>query len=136
MGNRLFKSEQRGIFVYNQRLLELKNSRKLTNQQISDLSGVPLSTVTRIMSGQSEGNFQTICDIVKALDGSLDDIVGIKKPSTEERTNPLIELYQNTLNEKNKWIKTLFFCLCGIVCVILFILIYDITNGNIGYVRY
>lgn len=127
--------------MYKERLVELKNARNLTNQQISDISGVPLSTVTRIMNGSGEGNFQTVCDIVKALDGSLDDLVGIRKEVevTEEtplQADPLIELYKNMLNQKDKWIKTLFIALAFVIAVFLFILMYDILNGSIGYVRY
>lgn len=127
--------------MYKERLVELKNARNLTNQQISDISGVPFSTVTRIMNGSGEGNFQTVCDIVKALDGSLDDLVGIRKEVevTEEtplQADPLIELYKNMLNQKDKWIKTLFIALAFVIAVFLFILMYDILNGSIGYVRY
>ena len=37
-----------------EKLTELKEKSALTNQQIADLSGVPLSTVTRIFSGQTD----------------------------------------------------------------------------------
>ena len=32
----------------------LKEKRKLTNQQLSDLSGVPVGTINRILSGQTD----------------------------------------------------------------------------------
>ena len=35
-------------------LKELKDKRKLTNQQLADLSGVPLGTINRILSGQTD----------------------------------------------------------------------------------
>ena len=63
-----------------EKLTELKEKSALTNQQIADLSGVPLSTVTRIFSGQTDNpSFQTISDIVNVMGGSLDEIVGVNK---------------------------------------------------------
>ena len=50
----------------------LKEKRKLTNQQLSDLSGVPVGTINRILSVQTDNpSFQTVCDMVMAMDGSL-----------------------------------------------------------------
>ena len=119
------------------KLNALKSLRKLTNQQISDLSGVPLSTVTRILSGQTENpNIQTIVDIVSAMDGSMDEIMGLKTGATKETEDRLVQLYQETIRSKDKYIKLLTGVLIGIVGVLLFILLYDILNGNIGYVRY
>ena len=47
----------------------LKEKRKLTNQQLSDLSGVPVGTINRILSGQTDNpSFQTVCDMVMAMD--------------------------------------------------------------------
>ena len=58
----------------------LKEKRGLTNQQLADLSGVPVGTVNRILSGQTDNpSFQTICDLVLAMDGSLDELAGIEK---------------------------------------------------------
>lgn len=59
-------------------LKELKDQRKLTNQQLADLAGIPVGTINRIMAGQTDNpSFQTVCDIVMALDGSLDELVEI-----------------------------------------------------------
>ena len=62
----------------------MKEARKLTTQQLSDLSGVPVGTINRILSGQTDNpSFQTVCDLVMAMDGSLDELVGIKDLPTE-----------------------------------------------------
>lgn len=58
----------------------MKNERNLTLQQISDASGVPVSTVNRILNGQTENpSFRDIAAIVAALDGSLDALTGLQK---------------------------------------------------------
>ena len=135
------------------KLTELKTSRKLTNQQISDLSGVPLSTVTRIFGGQTESpNLQTIADIVKALDGSVDELLGLRyeeKKGAPVNTD-LIELYKEIIRNKDehirskdeiirgkdKTVKMMGFALIGIVGVLLLILIIVIFNGGLGFMRY
>ena len=58
-------------------LKALKLKKNLTNQELSDLSGVPVGTINRIMANQTDNpSFQTVCDIVIALDGSLDELAG------------------------------------------------------------
>ena len=64
----------------------LKEKRKLTTQQLSDLSGVPVGTINRILSGQTDNpSFQTVCDLVMAMDGSLDELVGIQEGDPARR---------------------------------------------------
>ena len=53
-------------------LKNMKSEQNLTLQQISSASGVPLSTVNRILSGQTENpSFRDVAAIVAAMDGSL-----------------------------------------------------------------
>lgn len=128
------------------KLIALKSARNLTNQQIADLSGVPLSTVTRILSGQTENpNIQTIADIVGALDGSMDDILGLRSTAQKEPQShtDLIELYKEiirnkdeTIRSKDKAIKMMAIALASIVGVLLIILIIDMLNGGLGFMRY
>ena len=84
----------------------LKERRKLTNQQLSDLSGVPIGTINRIMAGQTDNpSFQTVCDIVMAMDGSLDELVGIKEETHQEKktaNKEIIHLYESMLANKEK----------------------------------
>lgn len=122
-----------------EKLIKLKETRKLTNQQISDLSGVPLSTVTRIFNGQTDNpNFQTIADIVMSMDGSLDELLGLEKQYEDKDTDKdkLILLYQEILKTKNKYIKFLVALLTTIMAVFLILIIVDVLCGKIGYIRY
>ena len=103
------------------RLKELKDQRKLTNQQLSDLSGVPVGTINRIMAGQTDNpSFQTVCDMVMAMGGSLDELAGIQTPGGGEPSPPgedLIRLYERTIEGKEKWLYRLFFLCCVLVAV-------------------
>ena len=121
------------------RLKELKDQRKLTNQQLSDLSGVPVGTINRIMAGQTDNpSFQTVCDMVMAMGGSLDELAGIQKPGGGEPSPPgedLIRLYERTIEGKEKWLYRLFFLCCVLIAVLLGVLIYDLTHPMVGFFR-
>ena len=115
----------------------LKERRKLTNQQLSDLSGVPIGTINRIMAGQTDNpSFQTVCDIVMAMDGSLDELVGIKEETIQEKkaaNKEIIQLYESMLANKEKWMHRLFVCCCILMAVLIGIVIFDLTNPQIGF---
>ena len=118
----------------------LKEKRKLTNQQLSDLSGVPVGTINRILSGQTDNpSFQTVCDMVMAMEGSLDELVGIKEDSPVEQrktANPeIIKLYENMIDYKEKWIQRLFACCCVLTLVLIGIVAFDLMNPAIGFFR-
>ena len=121
------------------RLKELKDQRKLTNQQLSDLSGVPVGTINRIMAGQTDNpSFQTVCDMVMAMGGSLDELAGIQTPGGGEPSPPgeeLIRLYERTIEGKEKWLYRLFFLCCVLIAVLLGVLIYDLTHPMVGFFR-
>ncbi len=122
-------------------LKALKLKKNLTNQELSDLSGVPVGTINRIMANQTDNpSFQTVCDIVIALDGSLDELAGIRPKKDNEAENakytPEIEaIYKQMIHSKDKWIFRLFVFSCVIVAFIVFLLIFDLLNPNIGFFR-
>jgi transcriptional regulator with XRE-family HTH domain len=123
--------------IHNQ-LKQLKEKRKLTNQQLSDLSGVPIGTVNRILSGQTDNpSFQAVCDMVMAMDGSLDELVGIKEenPPAERKSasKEIIQLYEDIIADKSKWMVRLFTCCCVLTVVLIGIVGYDLLNPSHGW---
>lgn len=119
------------------KLKELKAEKKLTNQQIADLSKVPLSTVTRIFNGQTDNpNIQTLEDIVNGMGVSIEEITGIKQ--VQEKFSPddnLIQLYKDMLKTKDKYIKILSSVLIGILVCLIILLFVDLLVHDIGYIR-
>ena len=103
---------------YTEKLAKLKKDSGKTAQQIADETGVPASTITRILNGQTEEpTFANIAKIVKAVGGSLDELSGIPPKTvtvTETKTvyadEKLIDLYERCIKIKNRWLM----CLCGI----------------------
>lgn len=122
------------------RLKELKNLSGLTNEEISKKSGVPLSTVTRIISGQTDNpSVKTIKELVSVLGGSLDCIFVLDTPRETESGNDsdnLLNLYKKVVANKNRTIHILAIALGILGAVIVFILLYDVLNGSVGYIKY
>ena len=119
-----------------QKLNQLKEKRGLSNQQISDKSGVSLSTVQRIMSGQTASpSYQDVADIVVALGGSLDAMEGIEHPQ-EKTPEKVLELYERMVERQRRYIKFLFFTILALVAIIIILSIIDLAYSDIGYFRY
>lgn len=58
-----------------QKMQEMKDETKMTYQDIANKSGVPLSTVKRIFSGQTpDPGYTSVISIIEAMGGSDDDI--------------------------------------------------------------
>lgn len=125
-----------------ERLKELKESSKMTAQQIADITKIPVSTVNRILSGYTESpSFSNVCDIIIAMGGSVDEVIGIASSSEEPseisvKPDRTIELYKRIIQEYRKWLKVLFILLLSLFGVAFTVLIIDALNGNFGYFRY
>ena len=67
------------------KLRELKAKSGMSVQQIAEKSGVPASTISRILSGQTDSpGCQTIVDLVRAMGGSLDEMMGLYVEKVKE----------------------------------------------------
>lgn len=116
-------------------LREMKEKCGYSNKKIAELSGVSLPTVNRIMSGQTDvPNFQTVCDLVIAMGGSLDELAGIQpRPAAQDEGS--VEIYKSMLKEKDIWLKRLFVITCTLAVVLIGVLIFDVTHPLIGFIR-
>lgn len=122
--------------MLHERLQALMNQKKLTIPGVSKLSGVPETTVRNIITGKTpDPGLQNVVDIVKAMGGSMDDIVGIERPPVTADQH-LITLYERSAQTKDAWIKKLFVAFCTMVGVLVALVFIDVTNGGIGFVRY
>ena len=92
---------------YIKRIKEIKNQKKMTNDELAEKSGIPNGTLSKILAGINESpklsNFVAICE---ALNCSLDYVMyGIEENSNnytlDEREIDLIERYR-TLDERGK----------------------------------
>jgi transcriptional regulator with XRE-family HTH domain len=142
---------------YLSQLQTLKEDKGLTSADIAKLSGVPEQTVKRIFNGTTpDPRFDTIAKITISLGGSLDIISGLRpetdfKPSTPvrkalsasadligEKDIRIAELKEELKRERRA--KTIILCVAAAFSVLfvslLTFLIFDILNGNVGFIRY
>lgn len=89
-----------------------KNRRGLTNQQLSDISGVPIATTSRILAGAvSNPGIYHIAPLCAALGVSLDDLMGAAPPDSDSAELCTLRLdvahKEELLAEKSKAIERL-----------------------------
>lgn len=109
-----------------------KDNRNLTNDQLSKLSGVPVGTINRVLSGKTTSpNYITVVALCRALDISIDEAEGITQPppSAEEPPAPkptiILQLNQTNyqLRAENERFKEYFqymaFALAGLATAVI-----------------
>lgn len=112
-----------------EKIKQHKEASHLTTQQIADRSGVPASTISRILSGQTDSpNVHNLAAICRAVGVSLDELFGIIPPKVElelpkiepepPKPEPVVDhsaelaaVYADQLAAKDAWIRRLF-CAC------------------------
>ena len=94
----LYKSNKRcynntrirnGVFAmdYKDRIKQLKSQKKITNDQLSNMTGIPLGTLSKILAGISDSpKLSNMIAICEALDCSLDYIVYGRLENTNNYT--------------------------------------------------
>ena len=143
------------------KIKEAKAEKGITTADISQLSGVPLATLTRILNGKTPNpTLESIVPIAIALGLSIDELMGLKIPEDTPVAAPVVtalDSYAELLKEKDQRIKEkdktiemlkdinekdriqkqrlLWFIGCFVIGVV-FVLFLDVFNGNIGFVRY
>lgn len=114
----------------------------MTNDQIAQMSGVPESTIARILNGTTDNpNFQTIVDIVRTLKGSVDIMEDLYRdeeptPNEEELQKPdkdTLEALHLAIATKDKWIRFLTGLLVCIVSFVFIMVAYDVLHPNTGW---
>lgn len=66
-------------------LTALKNDKNLSIKEISNLSGIPTSTLLKIFDGStSDPRIGTVYQVVKSMGGSIDEMMGIKPISESD----------------------------------------------------
>lgn len=56
-----------------ERIKKIKNENSVTNEELAKMTGIPLSTLSKLLSGyRADFKFGTIKDIAEALNTSLD----------------------------------------------------------------
>lgn len=125
-----------------------KVAMAITNQQIADASGIPKSTVDRVLGKRTDNpTITVILSIAQAVGYELGTPSSAQTPNLADE-NPhvrhIIAMYEKQISdmrrdhnlertEKNRWIKMLAFIVAVLVTGIMFILIYDVTHHAMGW---
>lgn len=103
----------------------LKTKGNYSYQKISDLSGIPLSTVTRIFRGEGSVTFDNVAAIVRAIGGDMNDLADLGQPHVSEDMAKVyektIELQEKHMAEKDHTIKILRRAVVAMVAVFIVI---------------
>lgn len=125
-------------------LKDLKMKSGMTAQELAEKSNVPLSTVKRILSGQTDNpGIQTVCDLFAALGSPLGESPAaaqntLQKPAEihDDAKDEIIRILRLVIAHKNKWMRGFVITIIVLLFLLFAILLYDVLNPNIGIVRY
>ena len=111
-----------------------------TQQQLSDLSGVDVSSLSRMLTKESyDPGWSKVRDLVVALGWSLDALAGIIPAPKAQEAPYLVEMYERIISHKNKWIRRLSIA-CAVFGVVLIVIvcyfIWDATHPYAGIIQY
>ncbi len=127
----------------------LKDKSGMTTKEIAEKSGVPESTITRIFSGKTPNpTIISVMDIIRAMGGKASDVFDdnaqvntqpkvpqVVLTDMEKKNLEIVELYKGIIESKDKTIKLLTYVLLGLASIIIFLLLFDLFNGGIGYFK-
>lgn len=130
-----------------QKIQTLKDESKMSYQEIADKSGVPLSTVKRIFSGQTpDPGYTSVIAIIEAMGGSGEDLKADSEPEPSPAHKPadfvsrqsverLCAVYEKSLKDKRKLIVALLTIVLTMTAIFIFLLIWDLLSPDIGFFR-
>ena len=130
------------------RLNAIKQKSGLTLTAWAERSGVPVSTISRILSGATENpGLQTVVDLVAAAEAPLSDVLPDLLPPPDsapaapsvaallEEKDARISALQRLASSRARWLRLLAIIATSLVAVIVFLLIVDALSPNIGWFR-
>lgn len=122
-------------------LKTLKQAKNLTVRDLAKLTNIPEGTITNILSGKTENpSFDTIQKLAIALDADISYIIGGSKIEELTNVSETIETIRKIYKEQIKALNNdkIFLAIinCVLVVLIAIVLLFDLFNGGIGYIRY
>ena len=118
-----------------------KTQQKLTSQEISDLSGIPIATINNILCGRTTNpGVDVAATLIQVVGGSLDEACDLqndrpKPPPSECDDCRLLKLHKERNKQKDKVLLALAACCAFLLLVFVIILLYDIFHPETGYIR-
>lgn len=85
----------------------IRHKKKITLEQLSEKTDIPVSTLTKISAGYIEPSFQKMCRIAQALECSLDDFTGNSSSTVSNDDRELLHKYHNLTDHSKTAIQML-----------------------------
>lgn len=121
--------------AFTSRLREAKHGSMLTLQDISDKTGLSISTVKKMFSGEAVNpSVYNVAAVCKLLGVSLDDIFGLSTPEADDNTalQQELEHCRRALHGREEQVKQLrhfVYFLTGVLAFALVILAYIVIDA-------
>lgn len=124
----------------------LKTQGNWTYQQLSEVSGVPSSTISRLFSGKMVG-MDSAAAVLQVMGWSLDTLMGMQPPldAKTDHSNVNVEMYQTalrhnreTLTYLRRWVRRFFVAFCiavGLTIFILVAILFDCLHPEVGWIQ-
>ena len=123
-----------------ERVCALKEEQGKSLAQIAEESGVPLTSVKRFFSGETKNpGFLSLCQIIYALGGSVDEVMEIdreKQPVHMEADSKYSRFLEKDLQYERKSKFRVWVAFLVLVAINIVMLLFDIFNPYVGYIRY
>lgn len=97
--------------------------------------GLPETTVRRALADGKNPSFIVLCEIIKACGGSIDAVVGIDHAATAQPNEPLLRQLKSDLEHERRGRKFNMRLFLVAVIVIIVILLVDLLNPQLGWIR-
>ena len=121
-------------------LVSLKNKGNFSWNDLSEMSGLPDTTIRKIFSGETaDPRFETVVRLVSAMGGSLDDILGkilALKDTYELRISEMKLSSSELISSLRKDKKCLAIVSVSLLIFLLAFIVVDFFMSSVGWIRY
>lgn len=123
-----------------ERVCALREEQGKSLAQIAEESRVPITSVKRFFSGETKNpGFLSLCQIIYALGGSVDEVMEIdreKQPVHVEADSKYSRQLEKDLRYERKSKYRVWVAFLVLVAINIVMLLFDLFNPYVGYIRY
>lgn len=84
---------------------EIRMKRGMTLEKLSEDTGIPVGTLSKISSGSTRPSYHNMCLIARALNCSLDDFTDVIDSALSEDEQSLLEIYRKLGNHSKEIVR-------------------------------
>lgn len=104
--------------------------------EIAAKCDLPETTVRRALADGKNPSFIVLCEIIKACGGSIDAVVGVDHAATVQPNEPLLRQLKSDLEHERRGRKFNMWLFLIAMFILVAVLIVDLMNPQLGWIRY